>query len=154
VFGAAPIVRGDVVIGGGFRSESVQYRSAISAAPGGRVRIGDRVFVNQGVTIHAVESITIGDDVLIGDLACVYDTNFHEVEEGEGVVHGPVVIGRNVWIGRGAIVLPGVTIGESSVVAAGAVVTRDVPERTLVAGNPARPVKALQASEGYRRARA
>jgi acetyltransferase-like isoleucine patch superfamily enzyme len=139
------------MIGHGFRSESTQFRSSITAAPGGQVRIGDRVFINQGVTIHAVDSVTIGDDVLIGDLACVYDTNFHEVDEDEGVVQAPVVIGRNVWIGRGAMVLPSVTVGESAVVAAGSVVTHDVPDRTLVAGNPARALRELRASQSYRR---
>jgi maltose O-acetyltransferase len=62
-----------------------------------------------------------------------------------------VHIGDNVWIGRSAIILPGVTIGDNAVVAAGAVVTKDVPDATLVAGNPARVVRTLVVDDGWRR---
>jgi acetyltransferase-like isoleucine patch superfamily enzyme len=151
IFGQPPRLKGDVTIGARFRSEAPQFRSAITAAHGGRVAIGDRVFVNQGVTIHSAVSITIGDDVMIGDLVGIYDTNFHEVDEGGGVVRRPVVIGRNVWIGRGAAVLPGVSIGDHSVIAAGSIVSADVPARSLVAGNPAVVVRALTASSTYKR---
>jgi acetyltransferase-like isoleucine patch superfamily enzyme len=139
------------VIGAWFRSESPQFRTAITAAPGGRVTIGDRVFVNQGVTIHSAVSITIGDDVMIGDLVGIYDTNFHEVDEGSGVTQRPVVIGQNVWIGRGATILPGASIGDHAVVGAGSVVAGNVPERSLVTGNPARVVRSLAASATYKR---
>ncbi len=151
IFGLAPIVKGDVTIGPRFRCESPQFRSALTTSPGGRLTIGAGVFVNQGVTIHAAAGIAIGDDVMIGDLVAVYDTNFHEVDPAAGVVTKPVEIGRNVWIGRGAVVLPGVTIGEHSVVAAGAVVSADVPPRSVVAGNPARVVREVDAPDDYKR---
>ena len=152
IFGSPPLISGDVTIGARFRCESRQFRSAITTSVSGRVRIGAGVFVNQGVTIHSDVSITIGDDVMIGDLVGIYDTNFHEVDEAEGVVRQPVTIGRNVWIGRGALVLPGVTIGDHSVVAAAAVVTADLPSRSVAAGNPARVMRQLEASDDYKRA--
>lgn len=151
IFGAPPIIEGQVGIGPRFRSESRQFRSAITASPSGCVHIGADVFINQGVTIHSDLEITIGDNVLIGDLVGIYDTSFHAVDEGAEVVRAPVVIGRNVWLARAALVLPGVTIGAHTVVAAGAVVTSDLPPRSLAAGVPARVVRPLNASDGYRR---
>jgi acetyltransferase-like isoleucine patch superfamily enzyme len=81
----------------------------------------------------------------------IFDTNFHPLGKGEEVRSGPVEIGRNVWVGRHATILPGVTIGDHSVVAAAAVVVRDVPPRTLVAGNPARPVREIEAPDDWQR---
>jgi len=151
IFGLAPIVEGNVTIGARFRCESPQFRSALTTSAQGRLEIGDGVFVNQGVTIHAASSIAIGNDVMLGDLVAIYDTNFHEVGPGEGVVTAPVEIGRNVWIARGAIVLPGVTIGAHSVIAAGAVVTGDVPAFSVAAGSPARVVRDIHAPDDYKR---
>ena len=123
----------------------------IGADAGGELTIGERVFINQGATVVASLSITIGDDARIGDYVAIYDTDHHPVEQNAAVRRAPVKIGRNVWLARGAVVLPGVTIGDHSVVAAGAVVTEDVPERTLVAGNPARVLRSLQAADDWRR---
>jgi acetyltransferase-like isoleucine patch superfamily enzyme len=123
----------------------------LGARPGGELVIGDRVFINQGASVVAAHSITIGDDARIGDYACVYDSNHHPIEPDEDIVRAPVVIGRNAWLARGAIVLPGVTVGDHAVVAAGAIVSRNVPARTLVAGNPARIVRELRADEGWSR---
>jgi acetyltransferase-like isoleucine patch superfamily enzyme len=123
----------------------------IGAERGGRLVVGDRTFINQGATIVASHSIEIGRDVRIGDHVAVYDSDHHPVEEGAEVRRAPVVIGDNVWLARGVVVLPGVTIGEHAVVAAGSVVTADVPGRTLVAGNPARHVRELRAQDAWRR---
>lgn len=123
----------------------------LGATAGGTLAIGDRVFINQGATITATLSIEIGDDTRIGDFAAIYDSDHHPVEQGAEVRRAPVSIGRNVWIARAATVLPGVTIGDHAVVAAGAVVTDDVPARTLVAGNPARVIRTLHAEDGWRR---
>jgi len=151
--GMLPLVTngGEMSVGDDFHSDGLQFRSHLSTAPGGILEIGDRVFVNRGVAIHASERVTIGDNAFIGDLCAIYDSNFHEVEPGKGVTVAPVRIGRNVWIGRAAIVLPGVSIGDHSVVAAGAVVTRDVPAGQLVGGNPAKPLKELATEEAYER---
>ena len=119
------------------------------AGPGAELVVGDDVFLNRGVTVHASRSITIGPHTRLADHAAVHDTDFHPLEEGAATRVAPVVIGANVWIGRHAIVMPGVTIGDHAVVAAGAVVTRDVEARTVVAGNPARPRRTITASEGW-----
>jgi acetyltransferase-like isoleucine patch superfamily enzyme len=143
--------QGEVTIGERLKAYGAPVPARVTAAAGGRVAIGDRVMLNYGVEIYAARSITIGADTQIGDLAAIYDTNFHQVEEGAEVAVAPVAIGSNVWIGRLAVVLPGVTIGDHAVVAAGAIVTGDVPARTLVAGNPARVVREVRASNGWRR---
>ena len=107
--------------------------------------------MSRSASIVAEREIRIGEDVRIGDLVGVYDSNHHALEHGAPVEIGAVAIGDNVWLARGAVVLPGVSIGRSSVVAAGAIVTASVPEGVLVAGNPARVVRELDAPPGWRR---
>jgi maltose O-acetyltransferase len=109
------------------------------------------VFVNSGSVIIAVKEIVIGDDVAFANEAYVMDSNSHGVE-GRSHVEAPVHIGDGTWIGARAMVLPGVTIGKRVLVAAGAVVTRDVPDDVLVAGNPARVVRPLDYPPGCKRA--
>jgi len=150
--GRLPVVHG----GGTCRLGRVALRGfvapvEIGALAGAELSIGDRTFINQGSSIVASVSITIGPDVRIGDFVGIYDSAHHPLEEGAEAQRAPVAIGANAWIARGAIVLPGVTIGRHAVVAAGSVVTDDVPDRTLVAGTPARFVRALAASDGWRR---
>jgi acetyltransferase-like isoleucine patch superfamily enzyme len=96
--------------------------------------IGDRT------QIHCSENITIGNYVLISWDCNILENNFHGTTDG-GIKSAPIVIKDRVWIGCRSIVLAGVTIGEGSVVAAGSVVTKDVPPGTLVAGNPARVIR-------------
>jgi len=153
-FGPRPIIggRGRIEIGDGFQVNAMQFRAQFSAGPDGVLRIGDAVFLNQGVNVYAAQSVTIGNRVRLADLAAVYDTDFHPVEEGRPVNVAPVVIEDDVWIGRYSIILPGVTIGHGAVVAAGAVVTADVPPHTVVAGNPASVVREIQSPEGWVRA--
>ena len=94
---------------------------------------------------HLTHDAATGDQVMIGPNVSIL-TSGHPVEPSRrrsGVVAKPVVIENNVWIGAGAIILGGVTIGENSVVAAGAVVTRDVPRDTLAGGNPARVIRSI-----------
>jgi acetyltransferase-like isoleucine patch superfamily enzyme len=123
----------------------------LGATRGGELTIGDGSYLNQGCSIVSTLRIDIGEGVRIADFVAIYDTDYHPVDQASEIRQAPVVIEDNVWIGRGAIVLPGVRIGTHSVVAAGAVVTTDVPERTLVAGSPARAVRALAAEDGWRR---
>ena len=113
--------------------------------------IGERVFINTGATIVANRSITLGDDCLIGDHVAIFDTDHHRLEPSLPTRKAPVRLGNNVWVGRAAMIFPGVTIGDHAVVAAGAVVTEDVPPRTLVAGVPARPIRTLNIPDGWRR---
>jgi len=150
--GRSPILH----TGGQLRLGRVALRGSaapveLGAEPGARLEIGDHVFINQGATVVAALDITIGPDCRIGDYAAIYDTDHHPVDQETPVRRAPVRIGRNVWIGRAAIVLPGVTIGDHAVVAAGSVVTQDVAPRTLVGGNPAKPLRELKAGEDWRR---
>jgi acetyltransferase-like isoleucine patch superfamily enzyme len=112
-----------------------------------QIRVGRNVFVNQGCTLNDIGGIEIGDDVLIGPRVSLISSG-HPLDPNERrrrIVAAPTVIQRNVWLAAGATVLQGVTVGEDSVVAAGAVVTRDVPPGTLVAGVPARVVRPVAA---------
>ncbi|WP_235567616.1 sugar O-acetyltransferase [Lysobacter sp. Root96] len=109
------------------------------------IRVGRNVFVNQNCTFYDLGGLDIGDDVMIGPNVSLITTG-HPVEPSQRrafVVAKPIVIERNVWIAAGATVIGGVTVGENSVVAAGAVVTKDVPPNALVAGNPARLIRAI-----------
>jgi acetyltransferase-like isoleucine patch superfamily enzyme len=107
-------------------------------------RIGKNVFINHGCSFLDIGGITIEDEVLIGPKVSVI-TESHPLNPSErkALVVKPVVIKRNAWIGAGATILPGVTIGENAVVAAGAVVSKDVPANTVVAGIPAKVVKTI-----------
>ena len=105
-------------------------------------RIGKNVFINHDCTFLDIGGITIEDDVLIGPKVSLI-TEGHPLNPAErkALTVKPILIERNAWIGAGAIILPGVTIGENAVVAAGAVVNKDVPANTVVAGVPAKKVK-------------
>jgi acetyltransferase-like isoleucine patch superfamily enzyme len=127
------------------------------------VRIGNNSLVLYGTIIDCVDSIVIEDDVLISYLCVVTDSDGHSTRLSERVedLHlwrtnrfefahakrAPVRICRGAWIGAHAIILKGVRVGCGAVVGAGSVVTRDVPDWTIVAGNPARVVKELAESE-------
>jgi len=139
----------DLVVGDDFRIWSVYRRTMISGW--GRIRMGDRVFINSGVVLFSVEEVVVGDDVAIANEVYLTDTSSHGIE-GRPLVNKPVRIGNGSWIGARAIILPGVTIGSRVVVAAGSVVTKDVPADTLVGGNPAKPVRALTYPDGCVRA--
>ena len=115
-------------------------------AHGTEIRVGRNVFINQNCTIYDLGGVDIGDDVLIGPNVSII-TSGHPLEPSQrraGVTAAPIVIERNVWIAAGATIIGGVTVGENSVVAAGAVVTHDVPPNTLVAGVPAKVIRSLE----------
>lgn len=111
----------------------------------GRVEIGDGVLMSPGSRLSASDEITLGDGVMFAHGAYVTDSDWHTIYDRtvRAEQPTPVHIGKNVWLGDHSTVLKGVTIGENSVVAARAVVTRDVPANVVVAGNPARVVKEL-----------
>lgn len=113
---------------------------------GKNIRVGSRVFINQNCTFYSLAEITIGDDVLIGPNVSLI-TSEHPVAPSQRRAHllgKPIVIENGVWIAAGVTVIGGVTVGENSVVAAGSVVTRDVPPNTLVGGNPARIIRSIE----------
>ena len=113
-------------------------------AGGEEIRVGRNVFVNQNCTFYDLGGLDIGDEVMIGPNVQLI-TAGHPLDPAmrKTTIGKPIVIERNVWIAAGATVIGGVTIGENSVVAAGSVVTRDVPANTLVAGNPARVIRTV-----------
>lgn len=143
--------RGEVTIGDRPYLRGRLLRCDIGAAPSAHLRIGDRVFINQGAVVVAHCGIEIGDDTMIGEFSAVYDTNHHAVDEEHPVKYAPVTIGANVWLGRNVTVLPGSKIGDHTVVSAGSIVNGELPPRVLAVGNPARPVKELKVSDGWER---
>lgn len=144
--------KGTIRVGDRFKINGLQHRVDIGAAAGAELVIGDDVFLNRGVGIYAMRRIEIGDHTRVGDLATIYDSDVHETEPGRPIRVAPVTIGRNVWIGRNAVVLPGVTIGDHAVIGAGAVVTTAIPPRSVAVGNPARVVREIEAPDDWVRA--
>ena len=104
------------------------------------VTIGNNVMIMGGCLMMSRGGITIDDDVMIAANTQLISNN-HDLHDHALLICKPVHICRNAWIGAGATILPGVTVGENAVVAAGAVVTKDVAPNTIVGGNPARFIK-------------
>jgi len=154
--GKEPVILGhpmfsadDLVIGDNFTLWSMHRPTLIGGA--GRIRIGDRCFINSGAVVFGDLELTIDNDVAIANEAYLMDSDSHGLE-GRPPRVAPIHIGEGSWIGARAIVLPGVTIGRRCVVAAGSVVTRDVPDDTLVGGNPAKVIRTLHYPPGIVRA--
>ena len=117
---------------------------------GKNITIGKDVFINSGCHFQDQGGIEIGDGALIGHNVVLATIN-HDLnpKENRKNHYAPIKIGTHVWIGSNATILPGVTIGDYAVVAAGAVVTRDVPAMTVVGGVPAKVLKVIQEEEHY-----
>lgn len=115
---------------------------------GKNISIGKDVFINSGCHFQDQGGIIIGDGSLIGHNVVLATINHDLLPSQKRKNHyAPITIGSNVWIGSNAVILPGVTIGEWAVVAAGAVVTHDVPPLTIVGGVPARVIKVIDTKE-------
>lgn len=140
---------GDTVIRGILRNER-----------GGRLALGERIYVGDNVLLSAAASLTIGDGTLIAHGAQIFDNDSHPVDVSERDSHfrgilgdksgkpwhigrAPVRIGKMAWVGLNSIVMKGVTVGDQSIIAAGSIVTSDVPANTVAGGNPATVVKHL-----------
>ena len=111
---------------------------------GKNIRVGENFLANYNVTILDIAPVTIGDYVMIGPNTLITTVNHPLSPAGRRRHLGqarPVAIGRDVWIGGNCTILPGVTIGNNAVIAAGAVVTKDVPDNCVVAGVPARKIR-------------
>jgi len=127
--------------------------------PTGRLIIGEDVYIGDDALISCSAHIEIGAGTLIGHSAQIFDNDTHPVDPDDRarqwrrirygerqpftIADAPVIIGQRAWIGMYALVMKGVIIGDGAVVAAGSVVTRDVPAMTVVGGNPARPLRTL-----------
>jgi acetyltransferase-like isoleucine patch superfamily enzyme len=118
----------------------------------GRIEVGDYVLISPGSRISASDEIRIGNSVMMANSVYITDSDWHGIYDrtARDARVMPVHIDDNVWLGDHAMVLKGVTIGENSVVAARAVVTKDVPANVIVAGNPARVVKELDPEQGFK----
>lgn len=115
---------------------------------GSNIELGERVFFNFNCIVLDVCPVRIGAFALFGPAVQIY-TPMHPLDpelRRKQEYGKPVMIGDDVWVGGGAIILPGVTIGARSVIGAGSVVTRDVPEEVFAAGNPCRVVRAIDAA--------
>ncbi len=127
--------------------EGSEIRPPFYCDYGYQTHIGARTFVNFGLVVLDVARLTVGDDVQVGPYVQLL-TATHPVEaeprRAKWESGEPIVIGDNVWLGGGVVVCPGVTIGSDTVVGAGAVVTRDLPQGVLAVGNPARVVRELR----------
>lgn len=111
---------------------------------GRNIRVGKRVFINFGCTFMDRGGVTIGDDAFIApQVQLITENHGLEPDRRRYITSRPIIIGKNVWIGAGAIILPGVHIGDGAVVGAGSVVTKDVPANTVVVGNPTKPIKKI-----------
>jgi maltose O-acetyltransferase len=111
------------------------------------VNIGSNCAINHDVFLLGRVGISIGNDVVLSARCMLLDAGL-DLQASHGLrdqdhVGAPITIGDGAWIGAGAIILPGVTIGEHSIVGAGSLVRKDVPARTIAAGNPARVIRAI-----------
>ena len=128
---------------------NVNYYPGAWITPARNLEIADDVNISLGVIVTTAGGVSIGARTMIGYRTQILSSN-HRIEAGQTGVHGTgknfgkVVIGSDVWIGGGCVILPGVSIGDGSVVAAGSVVTKDVPSKTLVGGVPARKIRKLE----------
>ena len=126
--------------------EDFDLRPPLRADYGHNITIGDGSWINYGLTVLDVAPVVIGADVLIGPNCSLY-TAIHPTEPGPRRAKwesaAPITLEDNVWLGGSVVVCPGVTIGENSIIGAGAVVTRSVPANSIAVGNPARVIKEL-----------
>lgn len=113
---------------------------------GGTFKIGHDCFFNQNVTITCLDLVEIGNHVQIGNNTVIVDHN-HDYTKGSGFVCDHVIIENNVWIGANCVILPGVTIEEGAVIAAGSVVNKNIPAYTIAGGSPAKVLKEYKANE-------
>jgi acetyltransferase-like isoleucine patch superfamily enzyme len=142
---------GEINFGSNVRFRGLFVPVQLFAAKGGKLTIQKCSSINQGTTICASEEVEVGPYCRIGEYVHISDTVFHPTSPMSPVKAAPIRIGRNVWIGTRAIILPGVLIGDHSVIGSGAVVTRDVPPRTVVGGVPARPISTVECPDDWRR---
>ena len=133
----------------GHVGQDVDIRPPLRVDYGYNISIGAGSWANYGLTVLDVAPVVIGADVLIGPNCSLY-TAIHPTEPGPRRAKwesaAPITLEDNVWLGGSVVVCPGVTIGENSIIGAGAVVTRDIPANCIAVGNPARVIKDLDST--------
>ena len=135
---------GEVVFGEGVSLVGTVVPVELVTYASGRIEIGNHTFINYGVSIAARASVKIGRYCHLGHYTFVMDNDQHDVVRRMELPQSePVIIEDHVWIGSKAIILPGVHIGSRAVIGAGSIVTKDIPPRSVAAGNPARVLRHL-----------
>lgn len=119
---------------------SIYYGGDIICFRNSKLNLGSG-FCNSNIKIRCTNSITIGNNVAISHDVTIMDSDAHNIDYDGYEMTKPIIIGNNVWIGSRVIILKGVRIGDGAIVAAGAVVTKDVPENSVVVGCPAKVIK-------------
>lgn len=131
-----------------YNRAGINHPTQLAVEPKGQLEIGDRVAMS-GAAIYCTTQISIGNDVLLGANCRIYDTDFHPLDAagrrlGRPPMTAPIAIGDDVWLGANVTILKGVSIGARTVVAAGSVVTSDLPPDCLAGGAPARLIRKLE----------
>lgn len=128
--------------------DEVFIETPFRCAYGVNLHAGDGVYMNTGCVILDCARVEIGAKTLLGPAVQIY-TAIHPLDPAERAAFietaKPVTLGKNVWVGGAAVILPGITIGDNAVIGAGSVVTRDVPPGCVVAGNPAKLIRKITA---------
>lgn len=153
--------KGNIQIG-----RNCMIRCQITAVGNGKITIGNNTYIGDKSRIGAIQDIRIGNDVMISSEVHILDNNNHPTSPEQRLQmtqsadfygelwswtkseHAPVIICDNVWIGERCTILKGVTIGKGSIIGANSVITHDVPDYVIAAGNPAKVVKYLLPEEG------
>ena len=130
----------------GAQGENCEIKPPFRCDYGYNIELGHRVFVNYGCIILDCNRVVIGDDTLLApgvQISAAYHPTDYEPRREKLESAAPVFIGKNVWIGAGAIICPGVSIGDNTTIGAGSVVTKDIPAKVLAVGNPCRVIRQL-----------
>jgi maltose O-acetyltransferase len=143
--------RGVVVVGDYLEADGHASGVCIKVFKEGKLTLGDYVRMNVGVWIEVASETRIGSHVMMAPYVSIVDDSRHDIEPGAPRYRRPVIIGDNVWLGQKVSVMPGVTIGEGSVIGANSVVSRDIPPNVFAAGAPARVIRQLEIPDGWNR---
>jgi maltose O-acetyltransferase len=156
-FGNRPVIIGKVnfelngqaSFGDRFQAHGQISTISILVNESATLTVGNDVFLNSGVMIEAWHDVHIGSNVLMAPFSSIIDDDRHPVEPDTILYKGPTRIGNNVWLGRSVSVMPGVTIGDGSVIGAHSIVTRDIPPNSFAVGAPARVSRKLELPSGW-----